>query len=120
MKIIGQKLKICAKKARAANKRRVAFLAKIATRWIYFIHIFRQLLVLNLSKSEKKSSVLALGAYYTDYRYSMPSAKQPSNIKHGGGIRPNVWVLTFGPSLYIKKNFGFAVPIYIRGKRILG
>ena len=28
----------------------------------------------------------------------MPSAKQqPSNIKHGGGIRPNVWVLTFGP-----------------------
>ena len=28
----GQKLKICAKKARAANKRRVAFLAKIATR----------------------------------------------------------------------------------------
>ena len=29
---------------------------------------------------------------------SMPSAKQqPSNIKHGGGIRPNVWVLTFGP-----------------------
>ena len=23
----------------------------------------------------------------------MPSAKQqPSNIKHGGGIRPNVWV----------------------------
>ena len=65
MKIIGQKLKICAKKARAANKRRVAFLAKIATRWIYFIHIFRQLLVPNLSKSEKKSSVLALGAYYT-------------------------------------------------------
>ena len=67
VKIIGQKLKICAKKARAANKRRVAFLAKIATRWIYFIHIFRQLLVPNLSKSEKKSSVLALGAYYTDY-----------------------------------------------------
>ena len=31
-KVIGQKLKICAKKARAANKRRVAFLAKIATR----------------------------------------------------------------------------------------
>ena len=28
----------------------------------------------------------------------MPSAKQqPSNMKHGGGIRPNVWVLTFGP-----------------------
>jgi len=28
----------------------------------------------------------------------MPSAKQqPSNIKHGSGIRPNVWVLTFGP-----------------------
>jgi len=28
----------------------------------------------------------------------MPSAKQQlSNIKHGGGIRPNVWVLTFGP-----------------------
>ena len=23
--------------------------------------------------------------------------QQPSNIKHGGGIRPNVWVLTFGP-----------------------
>ena len=62
----GQKLKICAKKARAANKRRVAFLAKIATRWIYFIHIFRQLLVPNLSKSEQKNSVLALGAYYTD------------------------------------------------------
>ena len=68
VKVIGQKLKICAKKARAANKRRVAFLAKIATRWIYFIHIFRQILVPNLSKSEKKSSVLALGAYYTDYK----------------------------------------------------
>ena len=28
----------------------------------------------------------------------MPSAKQqPSNIKHSGGIRPNVWVLTFAP-----------------------
>ena len=28
----------------------------------------------------------------------MPSAKQqPSNVKHGGAIRPNVWVLTFGP-----------------------
>ena len=67
MKEKGQKLKICAKKARAANKRRVAFLAKIATRWIYFIHIFRQLLVPNLSKSEQKKSVLALGAYYTDY-----------------------------------------------------
>ena len=67
MKEKGQKLKICAKKARAANKRRVAFLAKIATRWIYFIHIFRQLLVPNLSKSEQKNSVLALGAYYTDY-----------------------------------------------------
>lgn len=67
MKVKGQKLKICAKKARAANKRRVAFLAKIATRWIYFIHIFRQLLVPNLSKSEQKNSVLALGAYYTDY-----------------------------------------------------
>ena len=26
----------------------------------------------------------------------MPSAKQqPSNVKHGGAIRPNVWVLTF-------------------------
>ena len=67
MKEKGQKLKICAKKARAPNKRRVAFLAKIATRWIYFIHIFRQLLVPNLSKSEQKNSVLALGAYYTDY-----------------------------------------------------
>ena len=67
MKVKGQKLKICAKKARAANKRRVAFLAKIAIRWIYFIHIFRQLLVPNLSKSEQKNSVLALGAYYTDY-----------------------------------------------------
>ena len=76
MKEKGQKLKICAKKARAANKRRVAFLAKIATRWIYFIHIFRQLLVPNLSKSEQKNSVLALGAYYTDYndiiRHAMP------------------------------------------------
>ena len=30
-------------------------------------------------------------------RYSMPSAQKPSNIKHGGGIRPNVWVLTFAP-----------------------
>ena len=67
MKEKGQKLKICAKKARAANKRRVTFLAKIATRWIYFIHILRQLLVPNLSKSEQKNSVLALGAYYTDY-----------------------------------------------------
>ena len=28
----------------------------------------------------------------------MQSAKQqPSNVKHGGAIRPNVWVLTFGP-----------------------
>ena len=28
----------------------------------------------------------------------MPSAKQQhSNVKHGGAIRPNVWVLTFGP-----------------------
>ena len=67
MKVKGQKLKICAKKARAANKRRVAFFPKIATRRIYFIHIFRQLLVSNLSKSEKKSSVLALVPYYTDY-----------------------------------------------------
>ena len=67
MKVKGQKLKIFAKKARAANKRRVAFFPKIATRWIYFIHIFRQLLVPNLSKSEKKSSVLALVPYYTDY-----------------------------------------------------
>ena len=32
----------------------------------------------------------------------MLSAKQQlSNIKHGEGIRLNVWVLTFGP-LYIK------------------
>ena len=54
MKVKGQKLKICAKKARAANKRRVAFFPKIATRWIYFVHIFRQLLVPNLSKAEKK------------------------------------------------------------------
>ena len=60
MKEKGQKLKIFAKKARAANKRRVAFFPKIATRWIYFIHIFRQLLVPNLSKSEQKNSVLAL------------------------------------------------------------
>ena len=31
-------------------------------------------------------------------RYIMPSAKQQrANMKHGGGIRPNVWVLTFGP-----------------------
>ena len=29
---------------------------------------------------------------------AMPSAKQKhSNVKHGGAIRPNVWVLTFGP-----------------------
>ena len=68
MKVKGQKLKNFAKKARAANKRRVAFFPKIATRWIYFIHIFRQLLVPNLSKSEKKSSVLALVPYYTDYK----------------------------------------------------
>ena len=28
----------------------------------------------------------------------MPFAKQQrSNVKHGGAIRPNVWVLTFGP-----------------------
>ena len=38
----------------------------VSTRWIYFIHIFRQLLVPNLSKLEQKNSVLALGAYYTD------------------------------------------------------
>ena len=35
---MSQKLKIWGKKARAANKRHVAFLAKIATRWVYFIH----------------------------------------------------------------------------------
>ena len=67
MKEKGQKLKICAKKARAANKRRVAFLAKIATQWIYFIHIFGQLLVPNLSKSETKNSLPTHGAYYIDY-----------------------------------------------------
>ena len=28
----------------------------------------------------------------------MPSAKQQiSNIKHGRGIKPNVWIPTFGP-----------------------
>ena len=86
MKEKGQKLKICAKKARAANKRRVAFLAKIATRWIYFIHIFRQLLVPNLSKSEQKNSVLALGAYYTDYallRSNIKIARARSPSKDG-------------------------------------
>ena len=32
----------------------------------------------------------------------MPSAKQqPSNVKHGDAIRPNVWVLTFGPPCII-------------------
>ena len=72
MKVIGQKLKICAKKhaqrTSAVSVYGVAFLAKIATRWIYFIHIFRQLLIPNLPKSEKKKDfVLALGAYYTDY-----------------------------------------------------
>ena len=46
---------------------RVAFFPKIATRWIYFIHIFRQLLIPNLSKSEKQISVLAFCAYYTDF-----------------------------------------------------
>jgi len=50
---MSQKLKIWGEKARAGNKRRIVFLAKIAiTRWIYFIHIFRQLLVpKNLSKA---------------------------------------------------------------------
>ena len=76
MKVKGQKLKICAKKARAANNHRVAFFPKIATRWIYFIHIFRQLLVPNLSKSEKKSSVLALVPYYIDY-FACSSARPP-------------------------------------------
>ena len=74
VKVKGQKLKICAKKARAANKRRVAFFPKIATRRIYFIHIFRQLLVPNLSKSEKKSSVLALVPYYTDYVWAFANS----------------------------------------------
>ena len=40
----------------------------------------------------------------------MPSAKQqPSNVKHGGAVRPNVWVLTFGPPciLYHKYNHNF-------------
>ena len=33
----------------------------------------------------------------------MPSAKQHlSNIKHGEGIRPNAWVLTFGPPCIYK------------------
>ena len=33
------------------------------------------------------------------HNWEMPSAKQkPSNIKYGGGIRPNVWVLTCGPA----------------------
>jgi len=48
----------------------------------------------------KKSNFLSLVTESSNkYRYSMPSAKQqPLNIKHGGGIRPNVWVLTFGPT----------------------
>ena len=30
--------------------------------------------------------------------FCFPSAKQqPSNVKHGSGIRPYVWVLTFAP-----------------------
>ena len=38
-------------------------------------------------------------------KYSVPSAKQQlSNIKHGRGIRPNVWVLTFGPPCIIYSN----------------
>ena len=82
MKVKGQKLKICAKKARAANKRRVAFFPKIATRWIYFIHIFRQLLVPNLLKSEQKNSVLALVPYYTDYR-SMSGSGNGNHYQDG-------------------------------------
>ena len=78
MKEKGQKLKICAKKARAANKRREAFLAKIATRWIYFIHIFRQLLVPNLSKSGTKNSLPTHGAYYIDYKGEGDFLKCPS------------------------------------------
>ena len=40
MKEKGQKLKICAKKARAANKRRVAFLAKIAIHGGFILFTF--------------------------------------------------------------------------------
>ena len=102
MKVKGQKLKIFAKKARAANKRRVAFFPKIATRWIYFIHIFRQLLVPNLSKSEKKSSVLALVPYYTDYKeqvsgsytakFDMDLLLQPLSPLTSGNS-PKIWKL---------------------------
>ena len=42
----------------------------------------------------------------------MPSAKQqPSNVKHGGAIRPNVWVLTFGPAC-IKTTNGYIAIIF--------
>ena len=38
----------------------------------------------------------------------MPSAKQqPSHVKHGGAIRPNVWVLTFGPPCIYNKYTGW-------------
>ena len=44
----------------------------------------------------------------------MPSAKQqPSNVKHAGAIRPNVWVLTFGPPCIIMIQIhiaGWSVP----------
>ena len=47
----------------------------------------------------------------------MLSAKQqPSNIKHGGGIRPNVWILTFGPPpLYIVAKIA-TLQLYLQAK----
>ena len=45
----------------------------------------------------------------------MPFAEQqPLNIKHGGGIRPNVWVLTFGPPCiyYRSANFDIEMPTF--------
>ena len=46
----------------------------------------------------------------------MPSAKQkPSNMKHGGGIRPNVWVLTFGPLCIIRMIFCLKIIVLFLG-----
>ena len=50
----------------------------------------------------------------------MSSAKQqPSNVKHGGAIRPNVWVLTFGPPCIFETNISRVQyhPLILEGKK---
>ena len=54
----------------------------------------------------------------------MPSAKQqPSNVKHDGAIRPNVWVLTFGPPCIMHLVYDFlslTASLLLKGQVING